>query len=130
MSSVKLILTVKQPGFESKEYIFDRRTRLVLGRAEDCDFQLPNDIGHTDISRHHCLLEIDPPAVRAQDLGSRNGTYVNDDKIGQRPIKQFAEEPLPGEYPVRELKDGDQLRMASTIVNIGIVSKDARTRTS
>jgi hypothetical protein len=33
------------------------------------------------LSRHHCQLEIDPPAVLVGDLGSLNGTYLNGRKL-------------------------------------------------
>ncbi len=124
MSLVKITLYLKEPEFESKAYVFDKRARLILGRARDCDFRLPNDFWHSDVSRHHCLLEIDPPSVRAQDLGSRNGTFVNGDKIGQRPGAEPPGNLYPRGNPGRELKDGDQLRMASSVVNIAISSGD------
>jgi DNA-binding NarL/FixJ family response regulator len=34
-----------------------------------------------DVSRRHCLVDVDPPEVRVTDLGSRNGTYVNGQRI-------------------------------------------------
>ena len=48
----------------------------------DGDLRLPNGPGYADVSRHHCLLHIDPPAVWVRDLGSRNGTRVNGTQIG------------------------------------------------
>jgi pSer/pThr/pTyr-binding forkhead associated (FHA) protein len=45
-------------------------------------------------------LEVEPPAIRVHDLGSRNGTYVNGGNIGQRPRHLSPEEvnsrALPG----------------------------------
>jgi pSer/pThr/pTyr-binding forkhead associated (FHA) protein len=77
-------LKVRDGMAPTKEYVFHQRTVCTVGRAEDCDVQLPGDLLHRTVSRHHCLLDIDPPTVRVRDLGSRNGTFVNGCKIGQR----------------------------------------------
>jgi pSer/pThr/pTyr-binding forkhead associated (FHA) protein len=47
---------------------------IIIGRDEDCRIRLTS----SDVSRHHCLLRgtADGELVAA-DLGSRNGTYVN-----------------------------------------------------
>jgi pSer/pThr/pTyr-binding forkhead associated (FHA) protein len=46
----------------------------LIGRDENCRIRLTS----SDISRQHCLLRCDGETVIATDLGSRNGTYVND----------------------------------------------------
>ena len=70
------------------EYVFDERTTCVLGRADDCAPRLPSDEYHRTVSRHHCLLDINPPDARIRDFGSLNGTFVNGKKIGQRNANQ------------------------------------------
>jgi pSer/pThr/pTyr-binding forkhead associated (FHA) protein len=111
-------------GFlEVKEYVFTEPTRCIIGRAEDCDIQLPSSHGHVDVSRHHCMLEIGPSSVRVRDLGSRNGTFVNGEMIGQRPKNQPLEEANLSEFASVELKDGDELRVghiATFLVSIGV----------
>ena len=71
--------TVAQPEF-------------VIGRAVDCHLQLPSRF----VSRHHCELIVDDREhqVRIRDLGSQNGTFVNDAMVDEC-----------------ELKDGDLLRV-------------------
>ena len=63
----------------------------MIGRAEDCDLRIQNRF----VSRHHCELVVDHKdrIVRVRDLGSQNGTYVNDGPVNEE----------------RELKDGDKL---------------------
>jgi len=56
-------------------------------------------------SRYHFLLEINPPQVWIQDLGSLNGTYINRQKIGSRPAGIAVDEAEPGEAVA--LRDGD-----------------------
>ncbi|GEM_PF-4504884 len=55
--------------------------RCTVGRANDCGVRLSGDERDHTISRHHCQLDIDPPSVRVQDLGSLNGTYRNGKKL-------------------------------------------------
>ncbi len=68
------------------------RPEFVIGRAQDCQLQLPSRF----VSRHHCELIVDDRdhRVRVRDLGSQNGTYVN-----EAPVDEC------------ELKNGDRLRV-------------------
>lgn len=52
-------------------------TRCLVGRAPACDLVLD---GKT-VSGHHAVVEWNGTAWEVQDLGSRNGTYVNDQKM-------------------------------------------------
>ena len=67
--------------------IFDVSGELtVIGRREDCDLRIP--LG--DVSRRHCAIHLKPDGVRLQDLGSSNGTFVNDRRVQESPL-------LPGD---------------------------------
>lgn len=57
--------------------LFGTKTRLVIGRAEDCDVCLP----HPMVSRYHALAERLPDGVRLRDLGSVNGLWVNGQRV-------------------------------------------------
>lgn len=80
----QVTLTVTEGKFKGQEVVFTERTTCLIGRDEDCNLQLPDDKEHSTISRYHCLLDINPPNARIRDFGSLNGTYVNNQKIGQR----------------------------------------------
>jgi eukaryotic-like serine/threonine-protein kinase len=87
-------------------------TVLLLGRAKDCNPRFSRD-GHKRLSRHHCLVEINPPDVRVRDLGSLHGTFVNDNLIGRRPKgKAPAAEFASAEH---DLADGDEVRLATPV---------------
>jgi pSer/pThr/pTyr-binding forkhead associated (FHA) protein len=92
-----------------QQYTFTSAATCTLGRSEDCTIVVPHGLLHTDVSRHHCELRIDPPRVAVRDLQSLNGTFVNKSKIGQR----FQEEKNPamksGQLVL--LNDGDELRL-------------------
>lgn len=51
--------------------------KFLIGRGEDCQLRPKSDL----ISRHHCVLLIDEESVALRDLGSRNGTFVNDERV-------------------------------------------------
>ena len=82
----KVTLTVLGGALDGTEYLFDTPTRsVIIGRGENCSVRLPNRGWEFKmVSRHHCKLDIDPPHVRIRDLGSLNGTYINDRLIGLR----------------------------------------------
>lgn len=125
MPSARITLTVVQGHLLEKEYVFENPTRCIIGRASDCDIQVPAHYRNVVVSRHHCCFEIEPPAIRVHDLGSRNGTYVNGGNIGQRPRHLSPEEVDLREFSVHELKDGDELGVGNTVFRVGIeVSPD------
>lgn len=97
------ITLIAQTGpLMGQEFTFTRRVWWVVGRSSDCQLQLPGDDFRTlTVSRRHCLLDIDPPFARVRDLGSLNGTFVNERNIGQRDKVALPQE--------TELHDGDRL---------------------
>ena len=100
---------------ERSEFVFDERSTCLIGRGEDCSPRLPNDEHHRSVSRHHCMLDINPPDVRIRDFGSRNGTYVNGVKIGQRDPAQSAAQGRGLGLQERDLKDGDEVRLGRSV---------------
>lgn len=51
--------------------------RFLVGREQDCHLR-PNS---ESVSRHHCVFIVDDYGVRVRDLGSTNGTKVNNQTI-------------------------------------------------
>src|SRR5262249_50892678 len=49
----------------------------LLGRSPHCDYV----INHPLISRRHCSFDLRDGQISVQDLGSLNGTYLNDERI-------------------------------------------------
>ena len=62
------------------------KPRVILGRG-DADVVL-ND---TEVSRQHAAIEVHSGRVVLKDLGSTNGTFVNDVKVSQTEIDNRAE---------------------------------------
>lgn len=68
---------------------------LTVGRGQENRLVLDND----SVSRRHCRVEKRNASWHVVDLDSTNGTYVNDDQVG--------------EY---QLRRGDQVKIGDTIV--------------
>src|SRR6476620_11528042 len=58
--------------------------QFLIGREQDCHLRPNSDL----VSRHHCVFTVDDFTVRLRDLGSTNGTFVNDERLqGQVVLK-------------------------------------------
>jgi pSer/pThr/pTyr-binding forkhead associated (FHA) protein len=53
------------------------KTKFLVGRGDDCHLCCKSDA----ISRHHCVLLVNDRGVSVHDLGSKNGTFVNDERV-------------------------------------------------
>src|SRR5262249_37194944 len=118
--AAKVKLEMVDGGFEAQQFDFSDRTVCTIGRSKDCFLHVPDLWIYKNVARHHCLLHIDPPHVGVRDVGSKNGTYVNGHKIGQRDLDlptERAMAPAQQEYP---LKDGDEIKVGDIRFRIHI----------
>ncbi|MET0226661.1 MAG: FHA domain-containing protein [Dokdonella sp.] len=49
----------------------------LIGRQPDCDIAVPAE----EISRHHVRLRVTAEGLLVEDLGSANGTFINDKRV-------------------------------------------------
>jgi pSer/pThr/pTyr-binding forkhead associated (FHA) protein len=59
-------------------------TVTVIGRRHSCDLRIPL----MSVSKRHCQLNIDDGVLKIRDLNSRNGTYLNGNRINEAVIRQ------------------------------------------
>ena len=64
---------------------------FLIGRAEDCQLRPGSEM----ISRHHCVFIVEDAYVGIRDFGSKNGTLLNDQRIGAE----------------QEVKNGDRVKI-------------------
>jgi len=55
----------------------------VVGRRGDCELRIPL----MAVSRRHCQLSQNEDTVKIRDLGSRNGTYLNDERVDEATVR-------------------------------------------
>jgi eukaryotic-like serine/threonine-protein kinase len=115
-TKVKLVVT--DGVYKGQMFSFDGHDTFFLGRVKDeCNIYLPED--HC-ISRHHFILEVNPPDARLRDLGSLNGTWVNGAKIGSRAKGESPEVGAQRQYPQVDLKDGDEIKAGDTVMTVKV----------
>jgi len=64
------------------------KERVIIGRGEDCDVVLTE----RQVSRHHAQIRRTDSGYVLEDLGSRNGTYVNGREVTDPHILQDGDE--------------------------------------
>lgn len=74
------LVMFKEDG-ERKNFAVANQTTIV-GRKEDCDIRIPL----AEVSRQHAEITIDRHGAHLKDLGSANGTFVNNKRIKQHDL--------------------------------------------
>src|SRR3954471_975746 len=75
---MRVILDVLQGPRKGRSFVFDRHDTFIVGRSRFVHCPMPED---SALSRDHFLIEINPPRCELRDLGSTNGTYVNERRV-------------------------------------------------
>jgi pSer/pThr/pTyr-binding forkhead associated (FHA) protein len=65
-----------------KEFIIGDRSQII-GRSPETDIRIPV----SDVSRSHCEISATGKKVMVRDLGSSNGTFVNDQRVSDAVLK-------------------------------------------
>jgi pSer/pThr/pTyr-binding forkhead associated (FHA) protein len=121
-----ITLTIVNGPLEGTKFVFDEPCQPVIGRANDCTIQLPETLLHARVSRHHCLLEIDPPEVQVRDLGSLNGTFVNGEEVGNHEDIRMRRESPTLVSAARALNRGDELEVGGVEFRIEVAGVEER----
>jgi len=114
----RITLVATEGGLKGQEFEFGGRAWCLVGRSSGCSLRLP--AGDVTASRHHCLFDVDAPAVVLYDLGSRNGTYVNAERIRVHDPDTRVDPALAGAGRGRLLADGDEVRIGNTMFLVRI----------
>ncbi len=113
----RVCLAVVAGPIQGRQFAFEDHDTFLFGRAPDCHAQLAE--ADTTASRHHFLLEVNPPEARLRDLGSMNGTYVNGTKYGGRGTMTL-EKARQQRWPEVDLRDGDGIRVGTTVFEVHV----------
>jgi hypothetical protein len=97
-----IALTVTEGPHRGEVFTFRDHDTFLVGRSPDVHFSLPERDPY--FSRVHFMIEVNPPLCRLVDLRSRNGTFVN----GQR-------------VTAADLRDGDAIQAGTTTLRVTLV---------
>ena len=95
----ELKLAVMGEGKPAQSVVLVEGSHLV-GRGGDCDLTLVDPL----VSKRHCRIHVDTVTARIEDLGSTNGTFLNDRRITG---------PMP-------LGPRDRLRLGTTAIEVQV----------
>jgi eukaryotic-like serine/threonine-protein kinase len=119
-----ITLTIKNGRLAGTHYEFDLPQRCLIGRANDCQLRLPCALDFLGISRHHCLLTLNPAGVWVRDCGSRNGTKLNGMQIGRPASWNVPIEVASGPFRDYALHDGDELTIGGTVFGVSVSASE------
>ena len=94
--SGKVVIALTVGASQEKTFVFDTHDIFLFGRKDDCHACLPDD---QLVSRHHFVMEVNPPHACVRDLGSLHGTIINGVKYGGRQKHETPEEGARRQYP-------------------------------
>jgi hypothetical protein len=110
-------IEVSEGPLKGKSFSFAEHDTFIFGRMDDCHFSMPDD---QQVSRHHFILEVNPPDVCIRDFGSLNGTWVNGKKIGARKKGETPEQGKQRRYREIDMGDGDEIRAGQSVLAVSI----------
>ena len=102
------VVDVPKPTLTGARLVSKRRDWLLsdgpnlVGRDRECAVRIDS----TSISRRHARIVVTSGETMVEDLGSKNGTYVNGE-LARQPVA---------------LKDGDQIRVGSATITYRILA--------
>ncbi len=87
-----------------------RSGRTLVGRAGAAD-GLEIEVSDAATSTNHAVFhgQVNPPSLAIEDIGSTNGTFVNEEKLAPNTL--------------RELRDGDRVRLGGYICTLRTLSR-------
>src|ERR1700678_3037443 len=71
-------LVVLEGPLKGRSFDFERHDTFIVGRSRFVHCPMPEDMA---LSRDHFMIEINPPQCEIRDLGSTNGTFVNNNRV-------------------------------------------------
>ena len=110
--SANRILTKKHltQGEDTFERVNFRGEQMVLGRDPSCDYPLDYPM----ISWRHAELRRTADGIYVEDLGSRNGTFVNGERISGKTLIRPGQEIGLGSFRFQFLEDGGLVKREYT----------------
>jgi hypothetical protein len=112
---------------EKKVFGFDlqKTFRVAIGRHDSNDLCFNS----RNVSNYHSEILVELDGLVLNDLGSTNGTYVNEERVRRRKLSHGDRIRIGGHEIVVELKNGDGTKSgdttSSTLPSTGLFERDA-----
>ena len=90
----------------------------IMGRQSSCDVQIFDNMS----SRAHCQVRRDGKLFSLVDLGSRNGTYLNDKKVSERQLA-FGDRIRIGEAEYKFVKEAGDVELKDLLSKYEVMEK-------
>ncbi len=98
-ADLRVSLKVTAGPQKGRVFSFVGHDTFLIGRSKWAHFRLSSADRY--VSRIHFVVEVNPPLCRLMDMGSRNGTMVNGNKVQQA-----------------DLQNGDKVRVGRTVLQV------------
>jgi serine/threonine-protein kinase len=97
-----IVLRVTDGPYTGREFRFTGHDTFLVGRSQHAHFKL----GGRDryFSRIHFMIEANPPQARVVDMGSHNGTFLNDQRVTVPTL----------------LAEGDSIEAGNTVLSVSL----------
>src|SRR5829696_4558120 len=102
---MEVTLRVIEGPHQGRTFTFNQHETFIVGRSPNAHFRL--SLKDRYFSRHHFMIEVNPPSCRLMDMASTNGTLVNRRKV-----------------TTIDLHDGDVIRGGQTVIKVAILAGD------
>ncbi len=103
---MQLQLVVVDGPEAGRVFTFPEADSFLVGRSPKAHLVL-DPTADRYISRMHCLIDVRPPRCIVNDLGSTNGTFVNDERVARA-----------------EVGDGDVIRVGRTRIRVLVAAHE------
>ncbi|MFA5140135.1 MAG: FHA domain-containing serine/threonine-protein kinase [Elusimicrobiota bacterium] len=115
----RIVLKVVKGLPQPKDFSYERHDLFVFGRSRECTCSIPDD---PYLSKVHFIIEFNPPDAALQDLGSKNGTYVNGVRTSAKKTAGTYKEVLE-KAPRVTLKHDDVIKAGGAEMHLAIEQK-------
>lgn len=92
----KGILLILSPNFFGTTSILDEAQHFI-GRTQECDFIINDGL----VSKRHCVITNEAGKFFLEDIGSRNGTFLNGKPIKKKTALFYGDKVTIGETIMR-----------------------------
>jgi len=107
-------------GESEQSYFFNTAGLYTVGRDENSSLSIPASIDQS-ISRYHCNILLTENSVFIRDIGSSNGTFVNDQQL----VDGSSFSVNPTEVPTDvEVGSEDTLKVGNSVFKIEVKNRE------